>query len=164
MHSSPRRLRHHQFLPTPLRHLRHQVPRIVSFTGPTERLFKNVNFNRLLSHLCTTLRPVTSRQSAMLAAKASVAAHEPARAALVSRRHVARPVRTLSSLVPLLVTGPVGNRQPAAIRRSGGSPAVDFSIRATCSIRAAAPTQVAARSKKASLLPGSLADSAQDRH
>ena len=25
------------------------VPRIVSFTGPTERLFKNVNFNRLLS-------------------------------------------------------------------------------------------------------------------
>ena len=61
-------------------------------------------------HLCTTLRPVTSRQSAMLAAKAAVAAHEPARAALVSRRHVARPVRTLSSPVPLLVTGPVGNR------------------------------------------------------
>ena len=29
--------------------IRHQVPRIVSFTSPTERLFKNVNFNRLLS-------------------------------------------------------------------------------------------------------------------
>jgi hypothetical protein len=34
------------------------VPRIVSFTGPTERLFKNVNFNRLLSPI--RLRWVTS--------------------------------------------------------------------------------------------------------
>ena len=29
--------------------IRHQVPRIVSFTGTAQRLFKNVNFNRLLS-------------------------------------------------------------------------------------------------------------------
>jgi hypothetical protein len=29
--------------------IRHQVPRIMSFTGPTERLVKNVNFDRLLS-------------------------------------------------------------------------------------------------------------------
>jgi hypothetical protein len=42
--------------------------------------------------------------------------------------------------------------------------AVDLSIRVACSIRAAALIQVAARAKKASLFPGSLADSAQDRH
>jgi hypothetical protein len=48
----------------------------------------------------------------------------------------------------------------------GGSPypAVDLSIRAACSIRAAALTQVAARAKKAFLFSGSLVDSAQDRH
>ena len=71
-------------------------------------------------HLCTTLRPVTSRQSAMLAAKAAVAAHEPARAALVSRRHVAQPVRTLSSPVPLLVTGPPLTRGHPTERRFAG--------------------------------------------
>jgi hypothetical protein len=72
--------------------------------------------------------------------------------------------------LPRLIT-PVGDRQPAAARRSEGSPvalisgaAVDFSVRAGCSIRAAALIQVAARAKKASLFFGSLADSAQDRH
>src|SRR4029077_2222059 len=56
-------------------------------------------------------------------------------------------------------------------RPSKGSPAalisgaaVDFSIRAAYSIRAPALIQVAVRAKKASLLFGSLAESAEDRH
>jgi hypothetical protein len=66
--------------------------------------------------------------------------------------------------LPRLITL-VGDRQPAAARRSEGSPvalipgaAVDLSI------RSAAASQVAARAKKVSLFSGSFAASAQDRH
>ena len=100
----------------------------------------------LIRHRSFALRP-SSENLPFFAAVCTAATHH------ASPFNIAR--------LPRLIT-PVDDRQPAAARRSEGSPVPGAAV--DLSIRLAAASQVAARAKKASLFSGSLADSAQDRH